>query len=283
MTVTRDLQALERLIDDPSPVVRGAVLERIRSSGSAGMRWLRGLATHPELGGAARDLLRRMGTPEAAALGFLAAVRDESSSLEEGFLALERIVRPELPDDAYEAELARLAARVRDLSASPAGIRERLKVLSRVFVRDGGYQGEADTSDQPDASLLSKVIASRRGNPLSLCALYLMVARRAGIDLDPVSVPGRFMVGWFGKDGPIYVDVFAGCEFRTRDEIALALRENDLPDSGSALAPADRRETLARACRNLTAQYGERGDAPRAGLFAGLARALSAPDPHGPA
>ena len=283
MTVTRDLQALERLIDDPSPVVRGAVLERIRSSGSAGMRWLRGLATHPELGGAARDLLRRLGTPEAAALGFLAAVRDESSSLEEGFLALERIVRPELPDGAYEAELARLAARVRDLSASPAGIRERLKVLSRVFVRDGGYQGEADTSDQPDASLLSKVIASRRGNPLSLCALYLMVARRAGIDLDPVSVPGRFMVGWFGKDGPIYVDVFAGCEFRTRDEIALALRENDLPDSGSALAPADRRETLARACRNLTAQYGERGAAARAAVFGGLARALSAPDPHGPA
>ncbi len=283
MTVTRDLQALERLIDDPSPVVRGAVLERLRSSGSAGMRWLRNLATHPELGGAARDLLRRLGTPEAAALGFLAAVRDESASLEEGFLALERIVRPELPDDAYEAELARLTSRVRDLAVSPSGIRERLKVLSRVFVRDGGYQGEADTSDQPDASLLSKVIERRRGNPLSLCALYLMVARRAGIDLDPVSVPGRFMVGWFGKEGPIYVDVFAGCEFRTREEIAQALRENDLPDGGQALAPADRRETLARACRNLTAQYGERGDAPRAGIFAGLARALSAPDPHGPA
>lgn len=280
--MARDLLALERLLDDPSPVVQGAVLERVRRSGSGGIRWLRGLASHPELGGPARDLLRRLGTPEAAALGFLATVRDPAVGLEESFLALERILAPELPDDAYEAELARLSGRVRELGVTPADIRSRLRTIGRVIFGEAGYRGADDTSDQPESSLLSRVIARRRGNPLSLCALYLMVARRTGLELSPVSVPGRFMVGWFGDDVPVYVDAFAGGAFRTRDEIRLALRDNDLPDSGPALEPADKRETLARACRNLATQFAEKGDAPRSSLFAGLARALALPDPDGP-
>ncbi len=282
MAVSRDLLALERLLDDPSPVVQGAVLERVRRSGTSGMRWLRGLATHPELGVSARSLLRRLGTPEAAALGFLATVQDPATGLEEGFLALDRILAPELKDTAYETELARLAGRVRELSVTPTDIRSRLKILGRVMFGEAGYRGADDTADQPESSLLSHVIERRRGNPLSLCALYLMIARRTGLELSPVSVPGRFMVGWFGDDVPVYVDVFAGGAFRTRDEIRLALRENDLPDFGPALEPADKREMLARACRNLATQFAEQGNAVESSRFAGLARALALPNPHGP-
>ncbi len=89
------------------------------------------------------------------------------------------------------------------------------------------------------------------------------------------------MVGWFGDDGPIYVDCFAGGSFRTADELRIALRENDLPDTEELLAPADTRITLARACRILATQYAEQGDAARTQCFLDHAAALSGKNRHG--
>ena len=283
MPVSRDLVALERLLDDPSPVVREAVLARVRRSGSGGIRWLRDLASHAELGEHAREVLRRLGTPEAAAHALLAVARDPSAGLERGMVALERVVDPALPEEAVSAPLDELAGRARSLMVAPADMRTRLRTLSRVIFGEAGFRGVEDSSDQPETSLLSRVLARRRGNPLSLCAVYLLVAHRLGIALEPVGVPGRFMVGWFGEGEPIYVDAFAGGAFRTRDEIRLALRDNDLPESDAFLRPAGTRETLARACRNLATQHAEQGDAARAEAFAELARAIASSPADGPA
>lgn len=281
MAATRELAALRRLLDDPSPVVQGAVLDRVRQAGDEGMRWLEGLAGETDLSGPARDLLRRLRTPEAAALAFLAIARDRDADLEDGLLALERVVDPSLPDNALAAELDRLGERARGLAVSPSDIRSRLRSIGRVLFGEAGFRGTEEGVGDPESTLLSRVLRSRRGNPLALSALFLLVARRAGLELSPVDVPGRFMVGWFGDDGPIYVDCFAGGAFRTADELRLALRENNLPEDDTQLAPADTRATLARACRILATQHAEAGDAARTQAFLDLAAALAGKNRHG--
>ncbi len=281
MAETRELAALRRLLDDPSPVVQGAVLDRVRQAGDVGMRWLEGLASESDLSGAARDLLRRLRTPEAASLGFLAVARDRDANLEDGLLALERVVDPSLPDNALRSELDRLGDRARGLAVNPSDIRSRLRSIGRVLFGEAGFRGSEEGNGDPESTLPSQVLRSHRGNPLALSVLFLLVARRAGLELSPVDVPGRFMVGWFGDDGPIYVDCFAGGSFRTADELRIALRENDLPDTEELLAPADTRITLARACRILATQYAEQGDAARTQCFLDLAAALSGKNRHG--
>lgn len=281
MAATSELAALRRLLDDPSPVVQGAVLDRVRQAGDEGMRWLEGLATESELSGPARDLLRRLRTPEAASLAFLAIARDRDANLEEGLLALERVADPSLPDNALRDELDRLGNRARGLLVSPSDMRTRLRMVARVLFGEAGFRGSEDGVGDPENTLLSQVLRSRRGNPLALSAIFLLVARRAGLELSPVDVPGRFMVGWLGDGEPIYVDCFAGGSFRTADELRLALRENDLPDTDALLAPADTRATLARACRILATQYAEKGDAARTRCFLDLAAALAGKNRHG--
>lgn len=281
MAATSELAALRRLLDDPSPVVQGAVLDRVRQAGDEGMRWLEGLAAESELSGPARDLLRRLRTPEAASLAFLAIARDRDANLEDGLLALERVIDPSLPDNALREELDRLGNRARGLLVSPSDMRTRLRMVGRVLFGEAGFRGSEDGVGDPENTLVSHVLRSRRGNPIALSAVFLLVARRAGLELSPVDVPGRFMVGWLGDDEPIYVDCFAGGSFRTADELRLALRENDLPDTDALLAPADTRATLARACRILATQYAEKGDAARTQCFLDLAAALAGKNRHG--
>jgi len=281
MAATSELAVLRRLLDDPSPVVQGAVLDRVRQAGDEGMRWLEGLAGESDLSGPARDLLRRLRTPEAAGLAFLAIARDRDANLEDGLLALERVVDPSLPDDALRADLDRLGQRARGLLTNPSDVRTRLRLVGRVLFGEAGFRGSEDGVGDPESTLVSQVLRSKRGNPLALSAIFLLVARRAGLELSPVDVPGRFMVGSFVDEEPIYVDCFAGGSFRTADELRLALRENDLPDTDALLAPADTRATLARACRILATQFAEKGDAARTQSFLDLASALAGKNRHG--
>ncbi|HAZ66440.1 MAG TPA: hypothetical protein DCY41_06765 [Opitutae bacterium] len=282
MGVPRELSVLSRLLDDPSPVVQSAVLDRVRQAGDEGMRWLEKLASESDLSGPARDLLRRLRTPEAASLAFLAIARDRDANVEDGLLYLERIIDPSLPDNALRDDLDKLGERARGLLVSPSDIRSRLRTLSRVIFGEKGYRGAEEGIGDPENTLLSHALKTKRGNPFALSLLYLLVARRGGLELCPVDLPGRFMVGYFNqKDDPIYVDCFAGGSFRTPDELRLALRENDLPDDNELLGPTDTRTTLARACRILGTQYAEKGDAVRTQTFLDLAAALVGKSRHG--
>ncbi|MEY3910725.1 MAG: hypothetical protein RJB43_157, partial [Verrucomicrobiota bacterium] len=117
MTHEAELATLERLLDDPSPVVRLAVLSKIKAAGLPGVLWLETLTKDEALAAHARTLLADLRTPEAAAHAFLAHIRDPHCDLEEACLLLERATDPSLADDAYSTELDRLAERTRELIA----------------------------------------------------------------------------------------------------------------------------------------------------------------------
>ena len=158
MTHDAELATLERLLDDPSPVVRQAVLAKLKAAGLPGVLWLEGLTKDETLAAHARLLLTDLRTPEAAAHSFLAHIRDAHCDLEEACLLLERATDPSLADDAYSAELDRLAERTRELIAEPLDVRGKCRLLCRVIFGEEGYRGAQESFAIPASSLLSQVI-----------------------------------------------------------------------------------------------------------------------------
>ena len=278
MTPEAELASLGRLLDDPSPVVRKAVLTRLKAAGLPGVLWLETLAKDDALARHARRLLLDLRTPEAAAHSFLSLVRDPHCDLEEACLLLERATEPSLPDDAYSAELDRLAARTRELIAEPLDVRVKCRLLCRVLFGEEGYRGAQESFAVPSSSLLSQVIRTRRGIPISLCLIFLLVARRLGLPVEPVGLPGRFMVGVFRGREPLYVDCYEGGAFRTRAEVQLMLLDNHLPADEAFLRPVSTHQTLARCCRNLVSQFEAQGDDRSSRLFLGFVHALEKTD-----
>jgi regulator of sirC expression with transglutaminase-like and TPR domain len=104
--------------------------------------------------------------------------------------------------------------------------------------------------------MLDLVLERRAGLPITLSVIYVEVARRAGIDLAGVGLPGHFVVGHFRTDPPLLLDPFAGG----------ALIADDPP---AHIVPWSPDQIVLRMLNNLTRSYGERGD---------LARALHAAD-----
>jgi len=274
MSLTRELAPLERLLDDPSPVVRQAVIAKLKSTGTDGILWLENLKQNESLGKLAQVLLAELRTPEAAVQSFLDYLHRGPIDLEEACLLLERTADPSLPDDAYRAELDRLAERTRELMAEPLDLRAKCRLLCRVIFGEEGYRGSQESFAVPASSLLSQVIETHRGIPISLCLIFLLVARRLGLPVDPVGLPGRFMVGVFRGREPFYIDCYEGGGFRTRAEVQLLLLDNQLPADEAFLLPVSNQHTIARCCRNLVSQYEAQGDDRRSRLFLSLVHAL---------
>jgi len=278
MTHEAELATLERLLDDPSPVVRLAVLSKIKAAGLPGVLWLETLTKDEALAAHARTLLADLRTPEAAAHSFLAHIRDPHCDLEAACLLLERATDPSLADDAYSAELDRLADRIRELVAEPLDVRAKCRLLCRVGFGEEGYRGGQGSVAVPCSPLRSQVIHSRRGIPISLCLIFLLVARRLGLPVEPVGLPGRCMVGIFRGREPLYIDCYEGGAFRTRAEVQLLLLDNQLPADEAFLLPVTTHQTLARCCRNLVSQFEAQGDDRSSRLFLTFVHALEKTD-----
>jgi len=141
--------------------------------------------------------------------------------------------------------------------------------LSEVIGRRHGFTGDAREYDNPDNSMLPVVLERRRGLPITLSVLYVAVARRAGIPLRGVGLPGHFVAGHFPVPGsrPELLDPF---------HAGVRIAVPDLPEA--LLRPWGPHEIALRMINNLVAAFSKRG-ALAAAIHAADLRLLLPVDP----
>jgi hypothetical protein len=124
-----------------------------------------------------------------------------------------------------------------------------------------GFTGNRRNYDDPDNSMLDRVLARRTGLPILLSIVYVEASRRAGIELGGVGLPGHYVVGHFGHRPPLLVDPFAG---------GVRL---DVPGSAGVVRSGVH-QTALRVLNNLVGSYRRRNDVARAIRAAELRLAL---------
>jgi regulator of sirC expression with transglutaminase-like and TPR domain len=264
-------KALAVLLDDPSPVVRQALLAQFARHGRESVELLQALVHAPnrQLARHASWYLRELNFDDPVS-EFRDFIRSLNYELETGALLLSRTVNPDLDVGACCTQLDTLAARCRELIAEPATAREKCRVLNRVLFHEHGLRGNAEDYVDPLNSFLDQVLARRKGIPLSLSIVYLLVAERAGLQLEPVGLPGHFIVGCYEEMVPFFIDPFNAGRFLAADDVFAMLKETNVNASIIDLAPTPVREVLCRCCRNLVNHYTAGNQPDRARLFAGF-------------
>ncbi len=264
----REREAFSALLDDPSPAVRAGLALIFNTRPDAAREFLTSLGGGHDrvLAWHARRLLAelRFTDPVSEFRGF---IRSLSYELETGSVLLARTALPSVDAGACAGELDRLAARCRELIPEPATSRERCRVINRVLFHEAGFHGNTERYDDPLNSYLPIVLERRTGLPISLSIVYLLVSRRIGLELEPVALPGHFLVGCFTEESPFFIDAFERGAFRTLGEISLHLRTRGFETLPADLAPTPVREVLTRCCRNLVAHHTAAGEMHRARMF----------------
>lgn len=257
------------LLDDPSPAVQRALLAHFTRVGPAAAPFLLSVARGPDrlLAGHASRLLHELKLTDPVC-EFRDFIRSLNYELESGALFLARTANPHLEVGRCCAQLDAIAARCRELIVEPSSTREKCRIVNRVMFHEWGFHGNVEHYTDPRNSFLDQVLERRTGIPLSLSIVYLLVAERLDIELDPVGLPGHFIVGCFVDDLPFFIDPFDRGVFRDAEEIFDLLRAHKIVPKVSDLAPTPVREVLCRSCRNLVNHYTTAGEPERARLFA---------------
>lgn len=264
-------KALTVLLDDSSPAVRQALLAEFAGHGRESLDLLRELARQPNrvIALHAAWYLRELNFSDPVG-EFRRFIRSLNYELESGALLLSRTVNPDLDVGACCVHLDAMAARCRELITEPATSREKCRVLNRVLFHEHGLHGNADDYTDPRNSFLDQVLTRRKGLPISLSIVYLLVAERLGLQLEAVALPGHFMVGCYDEGVPFFIDPFNAGALLTAGEVFILLRKNGSHAAISDLAPTPVREVLCRCCRNLVLHYTAAHEPGRASLFAGF-------------
>ncbi len=247
----RRLEALIELLGDDSPSVQAVVRDELKRAGESAEGLLRRAAESEDAGrrARARKLLAQIERERVRRRLIQYAGQDEVE-LEPALFLLSRLERPDLDARPYKKALDAFAKQVRERAAGEPPDR-RPDVLVQYLAQEIGFEGGERNYHHPDHIYLHRVIETRRGIPLTLAAIYVLVARRIGMRAGILPLPGHVLLRLYGDDGTRIVDPFHGGELRTRQECIDYLSRHGLQVRESWFRDASDRKLIQRQVMNL--------------------------------
>jgi regulator of sirC expression with transglutaminase-like and TPR domain len=178
---------------------------------------------------------------------------EEKIDLLQAALLIARIDNDEIEVDAYLAEVDRIVADIRETLKEKADEAAKLAAVDKVMFQELGFHGSRTNYYNSSNSYLNEVIDDREGLPITLSVLYMEIARRVGVNVVGVGLPGHFVVRHEPKTGKKQlIDPFDGGKRLSRkeaDEMVKSMTGRPLEDR--FLATQSKRDILVRMLHNL--------------------------------
>ena len=186
-------------------------------------------------------------------------VRNESDlELDRAALLIAAEEYPCLDVQTYLDQLGSFAeiARSRDnLNADP---RSRIMRLGDLLFGELGFRGNVENYFDARNSFLNDVIDRRAGIPITLSVLYIEIARRIGLKVFGVGLPGHFIVKFVDDEHEILIDPFNGGRLLSEEKCREMIEEmyrGEMEFHPAFLYVVTKKQILARMLQNLKGIY----------------------------
>lgn len=192
---------------------------------------------------------------------------DRLIDLTEAALVIALEEYPSLQVGGYLEQIDEWSDAIRDRTEGSSDIERIVGEINRFLFEQEGFHGAAGDYYDPRNAYLNEVLDRHAGLPIALSILYIEISRRVGIEMEGVSLPGRFLVKVTGPWGELLIDPFDGGRVLTSHECQLIL---DRVYGGGVklrehhLRPDSRHDVLARVLSHIKAIHLARGETERA-------------------
>ena len=266
-------EAIVRLLRDNDPATVALLKEQLIEAGGDDLAALRDLLAldDEKVSTHVREVLEKIETDQAHDDMLLCAhLFPEHGDIEAAWWLLTLCFEPEAPVAKLRRKLDAWGRRLAILVAAVGSARERLQALTTFMAEDLGFRGNAEEYYDPKNSLLSHVIETRLGIPISLAMLYVILGRRAKMQIDGINLPGHFVARY----ERILFDPFHEGRILSRPDCEAILARQRLKTESSYFAPASPRLVLMRMMANLVFIYERAGEKEKRTLVMSWLKAL---------
>jgi regulator of sirC expression with transglutaminase-like and TPR domain len=184
--------------------------------------------------------------------------------------------------DTMGQEVALMLKKSGNIPPRPTQIIEKINDL---LFNVQKFKANTDDYYNPLNSYLNIVIERKRGIPITLCILYMRVARSVSFKMYPVNFPGHFLIKHILEDnsGEIIVDPFNGGrimdDYSLKALIEQAYPQQNIPLTHALVEKATAAQVLIRMMNNLKGSYYEAQDIDRYNIANEMVLAI---DPYNP-
>jgi regulator of sirC expression with transglutaminase-like and TPR domain len=195
----------------------------------------------------------------------IVAREDEQINLAEAALIIATEEYLRLDVEFYIDKLDRFGDQARERAAYARDTSDLISAVNATLFDDLGFEGNRVNYYDPRNSFLNEVIDRRTGIPITLTIIYMEVARRIGLSIQGVGLPGHFIAKHVSEAGEVFIDPFNGGRLLEVAAIAEHLGEVGGEELDPAsVAAATKKQILTRMLSNLLAIYAGSLDYARA-------------------
>jgi len=250
--------ALVNLLADDDPAVYHKIRQKILSFGPSAAEWLRPHTSsrEPALRRRTQELVLKFDrqTADNSFLGFCLK-QGQELDVEQGAWLLAQTQYPDINVEGYRALLDSYTADLGERVAQAGSSEAALECVNNYLFDELGFFGNEENYYDPDNSYLNRVMDRRTGNPINLCLVYMLVARRLKLPVTGIGLPGHFICRFQSSAKEIYIDAFNKGKLLSKADCIQYLLQGNYSVRDDYLSPVTPRRMLLRVCGNLHQIY----------------------------
>ncbi|HSZ24149.1 MAG TPA: transglutaminase-like domain-containing protein [Cytophagaceae bacterium] len=137
---------------------------------------------------------------------------------------------------------------------------DQVKILNNVLFGQLKFSANTKNFHSPSNSMLNIVLESKKGNPISLCAIYMLVAQKLKLPVYGVNLPNLFILTYKSESTQFYINAFNKGLIFTKTDIDNYIAHLNLSPMDVFYQPCSNIEIIHRVLRNLIVSFEKLGD-----------------------
>ncbi|MGC4023504.1 MAG: transglutaminase-like domain-containing protein [Cyclobacteriaceae bacterium] len=141
---------------------------------------------------------------------------------------------------------------------------DQIKVINSVLFNKLKFGANTKNFHSPGNSMINVVLESRKGNPITLCAIYMLVAQKLKLPVHGVNLPNLFILTYKDENHQFYINAFNRGLIFSKQDIENYINELHLVPQSSFFEACNNLEIIRRALRNLVMSFEKMGEHSKA-------------------
>jgi regulator of sirC expression with transglutaminase-like and TPR domain len=192
----------------------------------------------------------------------------------EGLWLVATYMYPDLTYEKLREEINQIYFEVWVEFKDEMATQDKIRALNHVFFNKLKFGANTKNFHASGNSMLNIVLESRKGNPISLCVIYMLIAQKMGMPVYGVNLPNLFVLTHKKDDTQFYINVFnKGLVFMKHD-IDNYIAQLQLNSHEMFYEPCTHLDIVRRVLRNLIMSFDKTNSPDRVQEIQRLLKAL---------
>jgi regulator of sirC expression with transglutaminase-like and TPR domain len=153
---------------------------------------------------------------------------------------------------------------------------DKVRIINYILYQIHGFKGNVENYHDPSNSFINQVLETKKGNPILLSTIYVLIAQRLNIPIYGVNLPQHFVLAYLEEIGSkqvgmrfndiedmltnsgkilFYINAFNGGSIFTKTNLEQFLQQINVSAQHNFLVPCSNLDMVKRILRNLASSY----------------------------